>query len=360
MQVQLVIEPTPDTNFFMKRYLILLVIVSMAVSASATTYYSVSDGDWTTDIWSSVNSTTLPGIFLPTLVAGDIVIVDNQVTISSTTLTFAPTITIIIRTDYWENTTSAPAKLIFATGGKLVLSSSSSSVVLENLTNGDSPDPMIHGENGGQANLIKVGGVDFWTVGPDGDVQGVGTLGPGGALPIRLISFAATDLGNSIQLKWVTAMERNFSHFELEKSTGDLTFTPIAHIDGKGGLEVITSYTYLDTSPQSGKNYYRLKAVDNDLAFEYSPVVVAESKNDKQIAVYPNPAVGGSINVRTNFSPQEGDRIEIYNTLGLKLQEFNVIEYENVLPFNDTIKQGSYLLRYVSSTYSQVIRFYSN
>ena len=193
-----------------------------------------------------------------------------------------------------------------------------------------------------------------------GDIQGVGTLGPDGTLPIRLISFAATDIGNSIQLKWVTAMERNFSHFELEKSTGNLTFIPIAHIDGKGGLEVITSYIYLDSLPQNGKNYYRLKAVDHDLTFEYSPVVVAESKTDKQIVVYPNPAVGGSINVRANFSPQEGDRIEIYNSLGLKLQEFNVIEYENVLPFNDTIKQGSYLLRYVSSTYSQVIRFYSN
>ena len=158
----------------------------------------------------------------------------------------------------------------------------------------------------------------------------------------------------------VTAMERNFSHFELEKSTGNLTFTPIARIDAKGGLEVVTSYVYLDTSPQSGKNYYRLKAVDYDLAFEYSPVVVAESETDKQIVLYPNPAVGGSISVRTNFSPQEGDRIEIYNTLGLKLQEFNVIEFENVLPFNDTIKRGAYLLRYVSPTYSQVIRFYSN
>jgi hypothetical protein len=36
---------TMTLTFFMKRYLILLVIVSMAVSASATTYYSVSDGD---------------------------------------------------------------------------------------------------------------------------------------------------------------------------------------------------------------------------------------------------------------------------------------------------------------------------
>ena len=84
------------------------------------------------------------------------------------------------------------------------------------------------------------------------------------------------------------------------------------------------------------------------------------SEIGKQVVVYPNPAVGRTINVKTNFSPQEGDRIEIYNNLGLKLQEYNIIEYENSLPFNDTIKQGSYLLRYVSPTHQQVVRFYSN
>ena len=344
----------------LRALVILLGFLSMTLTdASATTYYSMANGDWTSTIWSSVSSTDPTGIALPPLVAGDVIIVDNQVIISNGTLTIDPAVTIIIRTDFSPNTSPNPAKIQFTNGGKLVLTSASSSVVLENVTGDSSIDPMIDGTNNGASNMIEVGGVTFWRA-DMGDKQGVGTLGPGGVLPIKLISFAATDLGNSIQLKWVTAMERNFSHFELEKSTGDLTFIPIAHIDGKGGLEVITSYTYLDSLPQSGKNYYRLKAVDDDLTFEYSPVVVAESKTDKQIAVYPNPAAGGSINVRTNFSPQEGDRIEIYNSLGLKLQEFNVVEYENVLPFNDTIKQGSYLLRYVSSTYSQVIRFYSN
>jgi hypothetical protein len=341
---------------------ILLCFLTMTqTDAGATTYYSVANGNWTSTVWSTVSSTTLPGIALPTLVDGDIIIIDNQVTISSGTVTIAAEVDIIIRTDFSENTTVTPAKLIFTGGGKLNLENANSSIVLENVTGGSSPNPMIDGTGNGNSNTIVVANVTFWTTSTgNGDLQGVGTLQPGGVLPIKLISFVATDLGNSIQLKWVTAMERNFSHFELEKSTGNLTFVPIAHIAGKGGLEVITSYIYLDSLPQNGKNYYRLKAVDYDLKFEYSPVVVVESKTEKQIVAYPNPAVGGSISVRTNFAPQEGDRIEIYNTLGLKLQEFDVIEHENVLPFNDTIKQGSYLLRYVSPTYSQVIRFYSN
>jgi len=227
--------------------IVLLGFLSLGLTdASATKYYSVSDGNWTSSIWSTVSSTTLPGITLPTLVNGDILIVDNQVTISSGPLTIAARVTIIVRTDFSPETPVNPAKLNFTSGGKLILSSASSKVVLENATGGSSPDPMLDGSGGGASNIIEVGGVTFWQTSM-GDKQGVGTLGPGGVLPIKLISFTATDIGNSIQLKWVTAMERNFSHFELEKSTGSLTFTPIAHIDAKGGLEVVTSYIYEDT-----------------------------------------------------------------------------------------------------------------
>ena len=104
----------------MKRYLILLVTISMAVSASATTYYSVSDGDWESDIWSSVNSTTLPGIFLPTLVDGDIIIVDNQVTISGY-LGHNSQSKNYHKDRFFSEYNTSPAKLIFTNGGKLNL-----------------------------------------------------------------------------------------------------------------------------------------------------------------------------------------------------------------------------------------------
>ena len=113
---------------------ILLGFLSMALTdASATTYYSVSDGLWTSTIWSTVNSTTLPGIALPTLVDGDIIIVDNQVIISSGTVTIAARVKLIIRTDFSPKTPLNPAKLIFSSGGKLDLDNPGSSVVLENV-----------------------------------------------------------------------------------------------------------------------------------------------------------------------------------------------------------------------------------
>src|SRR5688572_6014991 len=125
----------------MKGYILLLaLIISLTLSATATTYYSVANGDWTAAIWSSAGSTG-SGSTLPALVAGDIIIIDDQVTISSGTLTITPTVTVIVRTDVSPATSTNPAKLIFTSGGKLALSSSSSTVVLENVTGNAANNP---------------------------------------------------------------------------------------------------------------------------------------------------------------------------------------------------------------------------
>ena len=254
------------------------------------------------------------------------------------------------------NTTTNPAKLIFTNGGKLVLTSASSKVVLENTTGNAANNPQIDGTGNGGSNLISIGGVEYWRA-SNQDVIGVGTLQPGGVLPIKLISFEARKLENSVELKWLTAMERNFSHFEIERATQNLNFTSIARVDGRGGLDVLTPYEYHDALPENGKIYYRLKSVDIDLTFEHSTVVVVEVKVNKSIIVYSDPITAGSIIVHTNFSPQENDHVEIYNNVGLKLFVFKVAGYKSRLHFNNGIKQGSYLLRYVSAAHMEVVRF---
>src|SRR5687768_6553218 len=106
----------------MKRHLLVLsLVISLTLPVKATTYYSVADGGWTSNIWSSGCSTCTPGSALPTLVDGDIIIIDDQVTISSGTVTIAASVKIILRTDFFPNTTLSPAKLIFTGGGKLNL-----------------------------------------------------------------------------------------------------------------------------------------------------------------------------------------------------------------------------------------------
>jgi hypothetical protein len=178
-------------------------------------------------------------------------------------------------------------------------------------------------------------------------------------LPITLASIGAQASDHSIELDWSTASEINFHYFVIEHSIDGRNFDSLGVVFGTGNSKALLKYSFSDLSPLIGKNYYRLRSVDHDFTFEYSPLVGAEFKGKKNVVVYPNPTVTGGINVRMNFSPQEGDRIEIYNNLGLKLMEYPVADYENALQFNNSIKQGSYLLRYVSNAHTQVIRFFN-
>ncbi len=179
-----------------------------------------------------------------------------------------------------------------------------------------------------------------------------------GTLPIGLASFGAQILTDGVELTWSTASEENFDKFIIEHSVDGQNFDSVGFVTGAGNSKMLLNYSFIDPRPIIGKNYYRLKSVDYDLSFEYSPLVVAEFTGSKNVMVYPNPTSGNFINVRTNFSPQEGDHIEIYDHLGLKLMAFDISDYDNVLKFNSAIKQGSYLLRYVSRTHTQVVRFH--
>jgi hypothetical protein len=179
-------------------------------------------------------------------------------------------------------------------------------------------------------------------------------------LPIKLLSFVAVQTGETIQLDWSTVSQENFDKFIIERSANGQSFDSIGFINGEGNSKELLQYSFIDELPTLGKNYYRLKSVDYDLTFEYSPVVASDFKGVKNILVYPNPTKGKSINVKTNFSPQEGDKIEIYDNLGLKLMEADVSDNLSVLQFNNAIKQGSYLLRYISPTHTQIVRFSSN
>jgi hypothetical protein len=196
---------------------------------------------------------------------------------------------------------------------------------------------------------------------------GVDISGPGIAyqtcstsLPIELMSFEANQCDEAVCLEWSTASEENFDKFIIERSSDGLQYDSIGFMLGSGNSKLQLTYSFQDQFPTLGKNYYRLRSVDYDLTSEYSEPVLAQFAGAKNVVVYPNPVVASSIQLRTNFRPNEGDRVEIFDNLGLKVQEYKITGIESILTFSRSLKPGSYLLRYTSDNYSQVIRFTSN
>lgn len=135
-----------------------------------------------------------------------------------------------------------------------------------------------------------------------------------GILPIELLSFTATANNADADLDWKTATELNNSHFEVQRSADGRNFENIGRVAGNGTTSEVINYDFTDQEPSSGKNYYRLKQVDFDGSFDYSPVeVVTFDGSSDHLKVYPNPVSPGS---ELNIQGQKIRTVKIYNMLG--------------------------------------------
>ena len=115
-------------------------------------------------------------------------------------------------------------------------------------------------------------------------------------VPVELISFTAEVDGNVVTLFWQTATETNNSGFEIERQVGNkqsaaCNWDKVGFVEGKGTTTEIQSYSFTD-KPEPGTYKYRLKQIDFDGTFAYSPEVEAEVKAPNVFSLeqnYPNP-----------------------------------------------------------------------
>jgi len=83
-------------------------------------------------------------------------------------------------------------------------------------------------------------------------------------LPVKLKSFSAELINNSVVLKWVTSSEINNDYFTLEQSIDGQTFYEMAKVQGAGNSSAEIQYSNTDDRPISGNSYYRLSQTDFD------------------------------------------------------------------------------------------------
>jgi len=92
-------------------------------------------------------------------------------------------------------------------------------------------------------------------------------------LPVNLIEFNATDLGTSIRLNWYTANEQNSDYFEIQHSVDGMDFVPVGRVSGSGTSSMAHEYDFVHYNTLTDINYYRLKIVDWNGDYDYSPIV---------------------------------------------------------------------------------------
>ena len=110
------------------------------------------------------------------------------------------------------------------------------------------------------------------------------------ALPVNLTDFDAvrTDT-EQVLLQFKTLTETNNAFFDVERSADGSRYEPIGRVDGAGNSAVIQKYVFTDPKPLQGINYYRLRQVDFDGQFTFSPGVTAFVGTPANLYLAPNP-----------------------------------------------------------------------
>lgn len=134
-------------------------------------------------------------------------------------------------------------------------------------------------------------------------------------LPVRLASLKAVADENQVHLSWRTFTEAANDHFSVERSADGRAFTEIGRVPGAGTTYEPHDYEFTDGYPLSGINYYRLRQVDLDDAYSYSPVVAAVAHIAGELRLFPQPA-SDVLNIQLEKPSEESAVFDVFDPAG--------------------------------------------
>lgn len=175
----------------------------------------------------------------------------------------------------------------------------------------------------------------------------IASFGIANPLPVTLLHFDAYKKANSVLLHWATAKEQNNKGFQIERSTDSRNWITIGFVATQaknGNSHIKSDYSFTDNTPGNGQNFYRLKQVDFEGAYEYSPVRLIAFDKENRISIYPNPATE-----RVSIAGlQGGEQIHVLDLAAGKVYQMTAKDVIVDIPL-DQLSAGNYLIHIIGT-----------
>lgn len=171
-------------------------------------------------------------------------------------------------------------------------------------------------------------------------------------LPVELTMFTANTINkNNVLLTWQTATEVINYGFEIERlSSKNINWENIGFVQGYGNSNSQKDYSFID-KPGEGSNFkYRLKQIDVDGKYEWSPEVEVCLDVPIEFSVkqnFPNP-----------FNPTTKIEFSIPSDNNVEIKVFNVLGMEVITLLNEYRQAGTHSIEFNASNLSSGIYFY--
>lgn len=208
---------------------------------------------------------------------------------------------------------------------------------------------------GNKTQIITIGALH----GRDEDMDGIDFGIIKRVTPVNLLNFSAIQVQNEVQLSWTTSSEVNNAGFEVQFSEDGRNWQTLEFVKAKtldGNSEVLTQYSGTHARPVFGQNYYRLKQIDHDGTFAYSPIRVLKVSISSLVA-WPNPSPGS---LRVAVSDEQAAQIKamkIVDMSGRVLKESKA--FQEHWDISELKSDAVYLLRVeYKNNFSEQIRIY--
>jgi hypothetical protein len=144
----------------------------------------------------------------------------------------------------------------------------------------------------------------------------------------------------------MTEREFNTAAFQVERSADGLAFSQLSAQPAAGNSDDRLRYQDQDEQPLPGRSYYRLKQIDTDGRFTYSPVVeVNFQPGAVSPTIYPNPSNGQQLSLNIPGGTSAPVQLSVYDLTGKRLWTQRLQPGSQwQLSFSQPLPAGQYVL----------------
>jgi hypothetical protein len=182
------------------------------------------------------------------------------------------------------------------------------------------------------------------------------------ATSVKIISFNADIIKNSVELMLTVSTTSSFLGFEIQRSYEDLNFCKIGF--KTCFIDSSKVFRYLDENLLPGLYCYRLKLIDSDGSHEYSKVIMVDMRTSKTFSLlhnYPNPFNQETI-IQYGIPKSDNVTLVIFDLQGrevVKLMNenkeagFYSIKWNGKDKYNNNLPSGIYICQMSAENFIQ-------
>jgi Secretion system C-terminal sorting domain len=185
-------------------------------------------------------------------------------------------------------------------------------------------------------------------------------------LPVKLVDFTAQKQADNVRLKWEVGSETDVNKYEIElaRRNEELQaghFVKIGEVSSLGNTTASRIYSFIDAEADKfGPRYYRLKVLNLDGSFSYSPIRSVVFDEPYLWQMYPNPS-SGQFSLVYQLNNNEEIRARVIDAKGSVIKEYHKTANGFLQKLNIDLASsanGVYLLQIDAAGKKQTFKLY--